>query len=299
MSGAVRRKPRAYLPERVQEALLAQVENVRLAARQLPPEQQAMPSGLPGWDVRTLLAHIAGQIDALPRLLAEPAPIAARPEVDLNGWAVFTARDARQATGSRASHAAAHSPGGRRSEQEEAAAIADRLDEMTRKSAADTVDHVAAMDAAAEELEAVLETAVRDDLLLPHRFGAMRAIDFTVTRIVELVVHSDDLARAAAVPVRLDRQALAATTRVLADALAAKAPGASTELRVPPFVAVQCLPGPRHTRGTPPNVVETDPLTWLRLATGRADWAAATATGRLKASGERAAALADQLPVLG
>jgi uncharacterized protein (TIGR03083 family) len=269
MSGAVRRKPRAYLPERVRDALLAQVENVRLAARQLSPEQLAMPSGLPGWDVRTLLAHIAGQIDALPRLLAEPAPIATRPETDLNRWAVSTS------------------------------GVADRLDEMTRKSAADRDDQVAVIDDAAEELEAVLETAIRDDLLLPHPFGAMRAIDFTVTRIVELVVHSDDLARAAAAPVRLDRQALATATRVLADALAAKAPGASTELRVPPFVAVQCLPGPRHTRGTPPSVVETDPLTWLRLATGRADWAAATATGRLKASGERAAALADQLPVLG
>jgi uncharacterized protein (TIGR03083 family) len=269
MSGAVRRKPRAYHPQRVGDALLAQVESVRLAAEQLTPEQQAKPSGLPGWDVRTLLAHIAGQIDAVPRLLAEPAPIVTRPETDLNHWAVSTA------------------------------GIADKLDEMTRRDALSVADQVAAIVAAAEELDAVLETAIREDLLLPHRFGAMRALDFTVTRVVELVVHSDDLARATGIPVRLDRQALATTVRVLADALAAKAPGASTELRIPPFAAVQCLPGPRHTRGTPPNVVETDPLTWVRLATGRATWAAATATARLKASGDRAAALADHLPVLG
>jgi uncharacterized protein (TIGR03083 family) len=267
--GVVRRKPRAYLPERVGDALLAQVESLRLAAQQLTPEQQAKPSGLPGWDVRTLLAHITAQVDALPRLLAEPAPIATRPETDLNRWAVSTA------------------------------GISDVLDEMTRRAAAATPDQLAAIDAAAEELDAVLETAIREDLLLPHRFGAMRALDFTVTRVVELVVHSDDLARATGVAVRLDRQALAITVRVLADALAAKAPGASTELRVPPFAAVQCLPGPRHTRGTPPNVVETDPLTWVRLATGRATWEAAAAHGRLKASGDRAATLAGQLPVLG
>lgn len=216
-----------------------------------------------------LLAHIAGQIDALPRLLAQPAPPVTRPETDLNRWAVSTA------------------------------VIADDLDKRTRQDAEATPDQVAAIDAAAEEMEAVLETAVRDDVLIPHRFGAMRALDFTVTRIVELVVHSDDLTRATAVPVRLDRQALAITVRVLADALAAKAPGASTEVRVPPFAAVQCMPGPRHTRGTPPNVVETDPVTWVRLATGRTTWSAATAAGRLRAGGERAAALAAELPVLG
>lgn len=267
--GAVRRRPRAYPPQRVGNALLAQVESVRLVAPQLTAEQLAKPSGLAGWDVRTLLAHIVGQIDILPRLLAEPAPVATRAEVDLNRWVLSTA------------------------------GIADRIDETARRDAAATPDLVAALEAAAEELDAVLETAIRDDLLLPHVMGAMRALDFTVTRIVELVVHSDDLARAVGVPVRLDRQAFAMTTRVLADALAARAPGASTELRVPPFAAVQCLPGPRHTRGTPANVVETDPLTWLRLATGRTSWQTATATGRLKHSGERAASLADQLPVLG
>ena len=57
---------------------------------------------------------------------------------------------------------------------------------------------------------------------------------------------------------------------------------------MPPFAVVQCVEGPRHTRGTPPNVVETDPLTWVRLATGRLAWTDARAAGAVTASGERA-----------
>jgi hypothetical protein len=74
---------------------------------------------------------------------------------------------------------------------------------------------------------------------------------------------------------------------LLAD-LARRAPGRSVEVRVPPYGAVQCVEGPRHSRGTPPNVVETDPLTWLLVATGRLSWAQAVADGRLTASGTRA-----------
>ena len=65
-----------------------------------------------------------------------------------------------------------------------------------------------------------------------------------------------------------DRDALAKAVRLTARTLAALAPGASVEVRIPPFVAVQCVAGPRHTRGTPPNIVETDPRTWLLLAAG-------------------------------
>jgi hypothetical protein len=86
----------------------------------------------------------------------------------------------------------------------------------------------------------------------------------------------------------LPRAELAAAVRATAQQLATRAPGRSVELRVPPFVAVQAIPGPRHTRGTPPNVVETDPRTWLLLATGRADFAAEVAAGRVRASGTRA-----------
>ncbi len=80
-------------------------------------------------------------------------------------------------------------------------------------------------------------------------------------------------------------------------ALAELAPGRTVEVRVPPFGAVQCVAGPRHTRGTPPNVVETDARTWLALATGRVDWATAVANGALVASGGRAAEIARHLPL--
>ncbi len=70
--------------------------------------------------------------------------------------------------------------------------------------------------------------------------------------------------------------------------LAERAPGRSVEVRVPPYAAVQAVPGVRHTRGTPPAVVETDPETWLALATGDLTWAQAVDGGRIQASGERA-----------
>ena len=76
--------------------------------------------------------------------------------------------------------------------------------------------------------------------------------------------------------------------RYLLYLLAARHPGRVLEVRVPPVAAVQCLPGPVHTRGTPPNVVETDPLTWIRLATGRLGWADAVGSGTVHASGPRA-----------
>jgi Bacterial SCP ortholog len=74
----------------------------------------------------------------------------------------------------------------------------------------------------------------------------------------------------------------------LLNLLAARAPGRAVEVRIPPYAAVQCVGGPRHTRGTPPNVVETDPVTWVLLATGRLSWAAAVAAARVRASGPRA-----------
>lgn len=241
---------------------------MRAAARSLTRDQLGSESGLPGWDVHHLVVHIAGQIDAVRRLLAEPEPAATRSPVSLSQWAVSTA------------------------------GLADELDATTRRDAAAYVDATAFVDAAAERLEPALDEAVRADRLIPHVFGTMRALDFTVTRLVELVVHADDLARATGAEVGLDRRAVAAVTRVLADALAEKAPGNSVELRVPPHAAVQCVAGPRHTRGTPPNVVETDPLTWIRLATGRTAWEAALDAAALTASGDRAD-LSPYLPVLG
>ena len=93
------------------------------------------------------------------------------------------------------------------------------------------------------------------------------------------------------------RPELRAAVRYLLDLLAARAPGRAVEVRVPPYAAVQCIEGPRHTRGTPPNVVETDPVTWIMLATGRLTWAEASAAGRVMASGVRAD-LSAVLPVM-
>ncbi|WP_295652686.1 sterol carrier family protein [uncultured Dietzia sp.] len=94
------------------------------------------------------------------------------------------------------------------------------------------------------------------------------------------------------------RSALAAAVRGTVGILAAELPGHAVEVRVPPFAAAQCVEGPRHTRGSPPNVVETDARTWLLLATGRLDWDAAVDSGRVRASGTRASAVAAGLPVV-
>ncbi|GAA1870256.1 sterol carrier family protein [Pseudonocardia ailaonensis] len=75
------------------------------------------------------------------------------------------------------------------------------------------------------------------------------------------------------------------------------APGHSVELRIPPYAAVQCIEGPRHTRGTPPNIVEADARTWLALATGRSTWADAVASGAVSASGSRAGEVGALLPL--
>lgn len=92
------------------------------------------------------------------------------------------------------------------------------------------------------------------------------------------------------------RAAIAAAVRSSLGLLADTDPGRTVEVRVPPFGAVQCVAGPRHTRGTPPNVVETDPRTWLELVTGRLGWADAVSGGRVSASGTRAD-LSEHLPL--
>jgi Bacterial SCP ortholog len=84
------------------------------------------------------------------------------------------------------------------------------------------------------------------------------------------------------------RAVVGAAVKTSARWLAQQVPGRSVEVRIPPHVAVQCIEGPRHTRGTPPNVVETDASTWLRLVSGRLTWADALAAGKVTASGNRA-----------
>ncbi|MER7804979.1 MULTISPECIES: maleylpyruvate isomerase family mycothiol-dependent enzyme [Streptomyces] len=261
-----RRRPRAYDPARTRAAVLAQFQNVRAAVRTLTPGQLALPTRLGDWTVRELVAHVGMALTAVDRLLDEPEP--ARQDGRLLDWPSAIAADA------------------------------DAIAGTARRLAADHPDLDAHLADVERRFTERLDTHP-GGRLLPTSAGALPLADYVVTRTVELVVHTDDLT--AAVPgldIPLDRQALAAATRLLADALAAKAPGASTEVRIPPYAVVQCVEGPRHTRGTPPNVVETDPLTWVRLAAGRLTWKDAVAGAKLSASGERAD-LGALLPLLG
>ena len=84
------------------------------------------------------------------------------------------------------------------------------------------------------------------------------------------------------------RTVTATAVRWTLQRLAAAVPGGSVEVRVPPFGVAQCITGPRHTRGTPPNVVETDAATWLRLVDGSLTWEQARDAGAVSASGNRA-----------
>ncbi|QEV18933.1 maleylpyruvate isomerase family mycothiol-dependent enzyme [Streptomyces alboniger] len=262
-----KKRTRSYDPAKIRTAVLAQFGNVRAAVRTLTPEQLARPTRLGDWTVHELAAHIAMVLGTVHRYLGLPEP--AKHEVPLMDWPFVTVTAAAQV-------------------DEDTRAIAEsagtELDELFTRTLAD--------------IEASL-AAASDGRLVPSRFGAMTLGDFLVTRTVELTVHTDDLNDAVpGLDVPYDRQALAACARLLADALALKAPGASTEVRIPPYAVVQCVEGPRHTRGTPPNVVETDPLTWIRLATGRTDWASALDAAKVSASGERAD-LSGLLPIMG
>lgn len=97
-------------------------------------------------------------------------------------------------------------------------------------------------------------------------------------------------------PDGLPRKTLATAVRYALEEIAHRAPGNSVEVRVPPFGVTQAIEGPRHTRGTPPNVVETDAATWLGLATGSLTWEEAVAAGAVDASGNRSD-LSAQLPL--
>ncbi|MBB5121447.1 hypothetical protein AF335_13935 [Streptomyces eurocidicus] len=264
---AAPRTPRArrYDSAKTRAAVLAQFQHVREVTAGLTAEQLRLPTRLGDWTVRELVSHIAIILDHVSDTLEKPAP--PKLEVPVQEWPFATR------------------------------AIAGRVDELAHELADRGAEPTEIFDRIAERFDRIVGPAP-DDRLLASRVGAMRLDDFLVTRCVELVVHSDDLAAALGVHVPFDRQALANCTRMLADALALKAPGGSVEVRVPPFAVVQCVEGPRHTRGTPPNVVETDPVTWLRLATGRTEWAAALDEAAVSASGERAD-LAALLPVMG
>ncbi|MEV0440984.1 sterol carrier family protein [Streptomyces spectabilis] len=251
-----KKRARAYDPTKIRTAVLAQYATVRQAVAGLTDEQLARPTRLGDWTVCELAAHLTMSLGAVARSLAAPEPDKA--DVTLQNWAFRTS------------------------------AAAGQVDEDVRALVSGGADLDALFGQAADRLAEALPD-VPGTRLVQMRFGGMTLADFMVTRTVELVVHTDDLNDAVpGLDVPYDRQALAACTRLLADTLALKAPGGSVEVRIPPYAVVQCVEGPRHTRGTPPNVVETDPLTWIRLATGRTTWAAALDAAKVSASGERA-----------
>jgi uncharacterized protein (TIGR03083 family) len=231
----------------------------------LPADAFARPSALDGWDVRTLLGHVVHMQNGLYGRLGDRCDQPALPAGDY-------VRRYRT--------------------------VADQIADRTRATTGEL---------SPAQLLALLRNAsapagveaVQSRTVILGGAGPISAGDWVRTRIVDLVVHADDFARSLPEfgPVPLTRAALATAVRTLAEILASQAPGRSVELRVPPFIAVQAIPGPRHTRGTPPNVIETDPVTWLRLATGRANFADASAAGTARACGTRAD-LSGYLPLL-
>ena len=126
-----------------------------------------------------------------------------------------------------------------------------------------------------------------------QRTGVHRLADAALFRLIEGVVHGLDLPD----PLLPDRSARRIVVRALAGLLASLAPGRSVELRIPPDAAIQLIEGPRHTRGTPSGVVETDPASFLRLATGRMTWSGGVEHGLVRASGKRTD-LSEYLPLL-
>ena len=217
---------------------------------------------LPDWDVRTLVGHLVLVHEGLVRHLAR---VSVEPPLSN---AVFVRRYRRDVS---------------------------LIEASTRRIAAETTTDglLARLRNALKAVRAALAEPVPAVIDTPR--GPVRPVDFVATRVIEVVVHCDDLSRSTErPPISLDRDALALTTREL---VAIAVPGRTVELRVPPFAATQLIAGPSHTRGTPPNVVETDPVTWLRLATGRVAWAGEVRAGRVRASGQRSD-LSDYLPLL-
>lgn len=227
------------------------------------------PTVLPDWDTRTLVGHLVLIVGGLTRVLSLPSR-----EKPLPAYAYVAAY--------------------RRS--------VDAIAASTLETAGDHAGPELTAQLDRELDRAATALAAKHPPVLAGPRGPIRAEDWIETRMVDLVVHADDLNRSFPErdPVPLVRSALGRTSRALAMMLAEAHPGRSVEVRIPPYAAVQCGvgdPGPTHTRGTPPNVVETDAVTFLRLATGRADWTTAVSSAAVRASGLRAD-LSSVLPLL-
>jgi uncharacterized protein (TIGR03083 family) len=263
MMGAPRLRPH--------EALLEQSRTSLAWLQGLPTEAFERPTVLPEWSVRQLAGHLVLVHAGLAQSLDKPTKEVALP---IHEFVTRYRRDVEMIMAA-----------------------------TLEASAGQTGPEVLArLESATDDLAARLDAGVEMSRVISTRRGPTTIEDYVATRIIELVIHTDDLNRSLpeVQPAELRRSALSRCTRTLTGILADRHPGRSVEVRVPPYAAVQCAigdPGPTHTRGTPPNVVETDPLTFLRLATGRLGWSEAVADGSVHASGLRAN-LSPVLPLL-
>ena len=256
---------------RPQEAFLEQSRTVLGWSQRLPAETFERRTVLPAWTVRELIGHLVHLHAGFLASLNQPTTATALPIYE---FVMRYRRDVEMI-------------------------MAATLETSAGLTGSEVVTR---LESAIDDLAGRLEAGVRLAQVIMTPRGPTTIEDYLATRIVELVVHTDDLNRSVpdTTPAPLHRSALARCTRTLAAILAGQHPGRSVEVRVPPYAAVQCGigdPGPTHTRGTPPNVVETNPLTFLRLATGRTTWTDAVAAGAVHASGLRAN-LVPVLPLL-
>lgn len=258
---------RRLAPGEVLEVFVAQSEELLEWAAALSASELAGPSSLPEWTVAELLSHLAVSAGMVAEAVTCPAPRGQHPLAFHEYVASYA-----PAAGDIAARARSEAP-----------VVTDAVASLSRRTG--------------EAVEAA--SAVAGDPVLVGRRGPLRFSDLLVTRVVELVVHGRDLGRSLpARPAPVTAAASRLVTRTFAEVLAARHPGRAVELRVPPYAAVQMLEGATHTRGTPPNVVETDPGTFVDLASGRLRFAEAVDRGAVRASGMRSD-LSGVLPVLG
>lgn len=244
---------------RAQFALLAD------AVDEIPDDAFTKPTRLEGWDVAALGAHIARNAATITHRIENGTTD--KPETDVLDYL-----------------------SGMRAVAAEAAERAAKLG--AERTPAELRADVAAGAQALADVTAPLT------LTIPGYGGTLSLGDFLITRCVEGVVHGLDLRAATGVPDKQDPAALKVCVRILAALVERAVPGKAVEVRVPGHVAFQCISGPKHTRGTPGNVVECDPVAFVEVASGRCSWNDAVARGAIRGSGGRAD-LSEWLPVIG
>jgi uncharacterized protein (TIGR03083 family) len=244
---------------RAQFALLAE------GVRDLPDDAFAKPTRLKGWDVAALVAHLGRNAATVTGRVERGTND--KPDTDVLDY-LSGMRAIAEEIGSRAPALAAE------------------------RTPAELRDGLAAGAKALEDLDAPIT------LTIEGYAGTLSLGDFLVTRCVEGVVHGLDLRAATGVPDKPDPAALKVCVRILAALVERAVPGKAVEVRVPGHVAFQCISGPKHTRGTPGNVVECDPVAFVEVASGRWTWGDAVSRGTIRGSGGRAD-LSEWLPVIG